>query len=195
MYKDYELPPDSVSTVVGVASSSQSRGFATGESLVTVPESTPELAFNEVVLDDDARFSTVPLTAREGPRIHSRMSFFEKIQEIRRRSADSTQATFAPSPKQELHKRTLSNSSSSNPHAELDVSDGNAHEADFLSQRANFNDLQKLQGEPAHPHNERQEEEIVINGAIDWGMWHLDSSPIFQGSLPPPRLLGRCDLW
>jgi hypothetical protein len=131
-------------------------------------QETTESEFNEITLEDDVRFSTVPLTARP-----TRKSFFEKVDEFRRRSAESVRASLVVAGKLQVHKKSISEvvpASLQFTPISSDLSD--VQDADASAdQPTQGNELQEPETQAVTDvqHDQPQEDDHVHTGAIDWG--------------------------
>jgi hypothetical protein len=161
-----DVPLDSAATITGPTWPSPSQRDSEASTTSTESE------FNEITLEDDVRFSTVPLTARP-----TRKSFFEKVDEFRRRSAESVRASLVGAGKLQAHKKSISEvvpSSLQFTPISSDLSD--VQEADASADQPAQDDLQ----EPEIPavrdlqHEQPLEDDHVLPGAIDWGMRYRD---------------------
>lgn len=176
--------------------SPQSTGF---ESL-PARESTTELEFNDVVLDDEEQFSAVPLSAR--PNITKSMSSSQIVENDEQRNTVSNgPPDFTYTVERNTHKKSASNSTIRSARnlpfilARLDIQKVQ-DETDPKAHRSSMDGQQKIHEEFVRLQKERQEaEENAINAAIDWGAFELMKVPLDSHEVPSRRLLGSCHFW
>ena len=183
-----EVPLDSAATIVGANWPSHSQRDS--ESTVSTSLETAESDFNEITLDDDPRFSTVPLTA-----VPARKSFFEKIDEFRRRSAESVRASLVGTGKLPVHghKKSLSEAFSSGlQFTPIHPNLSDMQEADASIDQPDKDDVQESDAVAVVQNVQpEEEEEHAVNGAIDWGTHRCDIRPPFGVHLACPKTSGE----
>lgn len=167
-----EKPALFPTTTIDVASSLDSLLSPKGSVLTPLSpsDSVPESDYNDVALEDDARFSTVPLSERAS--ISSDVDQAARLE--RRTTISSTSFKALASLRQFAHKRSASSVtadqiSNSNILARLGIQ--KVHEQNDLDAlRAVRHGQQKLHEEFLRLHNERREEAAHSEeGSIDWG--------------------------
>jgi hypothetical protein len=134
-----------------------------------------EIEVNDVVLDDDSRFSTVPLSALsvDDMSVTATRSSFQVAESIRRRTVSPD---FPFPPKIGEHKKSGSNSTVRSIRnlpfilARLDIQ--RAEGADPKAHRSSVDGQQRLQEEFARLQNQRKEEENAAD-SIDWGTFNV----------------------
>ncbi|KAH7888682.1 rab-GTPase-TBC domain-containing protein [Phlebopus sp. FC_14] len=137
-------------------------------------DSTAESDYNDVVLEDDPRFSMVPLTERSSVAL-SVSDVDELATKVERRTTTSSASLKGIS-----SLRHFSHKKSASTVTESPVSGGNVlarlglqkafDESDLDTVRVTDEGQQKLHEEFVRLHNERREE-IADEGAIDWDFW------------------------
>ncbi|KAH7916576.1 rab-GTPase-TBC domain-containing protein [Hygrophoropsis aurantiaca] len=157
-------------------------------------DSVAESDFGDVLLEDDGRFSTVPLSGRS-----SVVSNLDDLSSQSRRTTLTQAPVKTPSPLRHIaHKKSASTATIRSATSNLPLLMSRLaipkaqDENDIDALRGNADGQQKLHQEFIRLHNERKEEaEQAEQGAIDWDFWGAVISDYRKFAAENPEQLAK----